>query len=603
MTVGMLQMAVTEHLEVNREKICHHVALGADRGCQVVVFPEGALDWSPEATVLSEVDRAIDAIRERAARCNVHVIVGFLYRDGDPDATQPHGSPARQYNAMVAFRSDGSLLQRVSKLSDSGGAGVAPGLVYIEGVPCNIVVCSDRWLRAVQELPVMAGSKVIFEIANGGMNGWSDELGWFRYVPLAERTSSWVVVCNTSQMPLWYPAWPGKSSLRYQDLAPDMRPPRGHGHCAVIDPHGSMVLAEGGADDVFRVVELDLSQADQAMAKQRQRHASLRHFWDLGVEIMESASTPAPADTPPQLHSTSRSITVAAAQIASTLDPDTNCARIEAQSTRAAEGGAELVVFPELAVTGAGAVDLATLDESTLDRYRQRVAAAAAGAGIAVAAGMPWQIGDEVYDSAFVFDSHGRELTRYDRVSTDGAGPFTASRDLHRMWFELDGIWGVVTLGSDVLWTELAELAAVAGAQLHLHLGYDPCIGPDAARRRTQRWIHLARYRTLTVTTNAARVTGISAQSHSVGPADGGSAIWCDLYREPSDPGDVEMYLPYHANCVAQAGTGQELILATRTVNERNPHFDAAIRTRNPQMINWYATGARALAPRGAVTT
>jgi len=61
--------------------------------------------------------------------------------------------------------------------------------------------------------------------------------------------------------------------------------------------------------------------------------------------------------------------------------------------------------------------------------------------------------------------------------------------------------------------TELAELAAMAGAQIHVHLDHDPTSDPDASLRRLQVWSNLASFQTFTATVNVV-----------------GSAIWDDLH-------------------------------------------------------------------------
>ena len=49
------------------------------------------------------------------------------------------------------------------------------------------------------------------------------------------------------------------------------------------------------------------------------------------------------------------------------------------------------------------------------------------------------------------------------------------------MWFEVRGVPAVVTVGRDVLWNEIAELAAIGGAQIHCHLANDAG-GPGSPR-------------------------------------------------------------------------------------------------------------------------
>ena len=88
-------------------------------------------------------------------------------------------------------------------------------------------------------------------------------------------------------------------------------------------------------------------------------------------------------------------------------------------------------------------------------------------------------------------------------------------------------------------------------------------------------------------------------------PADGGSAIWDDLNglsdirsalktrRVEPDP-SAHIYSPWSANCVAKAGSGEQLIYATRRVNRANPHQESRF---NPQMLTWYQLGAGLLGP------
>ncbi len=68
------------------------------------------------------------------------------------------------------------------------------------------------------------------------------------------------------------------------------------------------------------------------------------------------------------------------------------------------------------------------------------------------------------------------------------------------MWFRVKGVPAVVTIGRDALWTELSELAAVAGAQLHIHLDHEIDDSPAARQRRLQTWANCASFLTFTAT-------------------------------------------------------------------------------------------------------
>jgi hypothetical protein len=148
-----------------------------------------------------------------------------------------------------------------------------------------------------------------------------------------------------------------------------------------------------------------------------------------------------------------------------------------------------------------------------------------------------------------------------------------------------------VTVGRDALWSEIAELAAVRGAQVHLHLAYDRDTSEAGALRRRQLWCNLASYRTFTATVNAATPSGLSRPS---APASGGSAIWEDFHRASS--GRAGGFVPHSAVRLAEAGNGVEVLCATQAVPEVNGHLARMTGTTNPQMRPWYLTGAQAIA-------
>lgn len=75
------------------------------------------------------------------------------------------------------------------------------------------------------------------------------------------------------------------------------------------------------------------------------------------------------------------------------------------------------------------------------------------------------------------------------------------------MRFRVKGVPAFVTIGRDALWTELTELAAVAGAQVHVHLDDDPDPSSDATLRRRQIWSNAASYLTFTAVANTVDST------------------------------------------------------------------------------------------------
>jgi hypothetical protein len=159
------------------------------------------------------------------------------------------------------------------------------------------------------------------------------------------------------------------------------------------------------------------------------------------------------------------------------------------------------------------------------------------------------------------------------------------------MWFRVKGVPAFVTIGRDAQWTELAELAAVAGAQIHIHLDHEADDSPAARQRRLQTWVTSASFLTFTATVGVLE-----------------AMLWDDLRgREETrhavkgtpkpDLGVVEVESPFSANLVARAARG-ELVVATRRVSASNPYHPARTSNLNPQMKPWYELGAQLISPR-----
>jgi hypothetical protein len=177
-------------------------------------------------------------------------------------------------------------------------------------------------------------------------------------------------------------------------------------------------------------------------------------------------------------------------------------------------------------------------------------------------------------------------LTRYDQLASDRPGFFEESGNAGAMWFQVRGAPAVVTVGRDGLWSEIAELASIGGAQIHFHLSHDA----RDSLQRLQIQACLASWSTFTVTVNATS------------PAGGGSAIWEDLRRtsetrlvmreERAGPGAESMaiYSPFSANCLVRASGEERILYAAQKVNGTNRHHAMS---KNPGMAGWYQLGSR----------
>jgi predicted amidohydrolase len=565
--IGIAQVYPEAKLSANVEKMLAWIERGRAEGCRVVVFPEGVLTGAPPNGT-AEMKEALAAVRRAAARAGVYVIFG---------GSGPSSGTARPFQWAEVIDPGGEPILRYDKIYDRHDAST-PGVFLIDGVPAGVMICADRWLRGVEELPVMRGAKISFELSNNFEVEWVDPLKWYWYVSRALRTNVWVVFANTGNPP-------GDAKAR---LTPRERR---HGHSAVVAPDGR--IAAAAEDDAERLLTavLDPQGASRREALARLEHPALRPFWEAGVRMLEGGAPPR-LDPFRPCESPEVAVKLAAAQMTVSRDVEENLRRMEHQARAAAAQGADLVAFPELAVTGVRPEDIREARPAALGRALERLCAVARENRIAVAAGMPHLDGDRRLNSAFVIGPDGAVLTRYDQLSARPDGLFEPGTRPRSMWFRLKGVPAIVTVGRDALWTELAEFGAAAGAQVHVHLTHEPDGGPEARLRRLQVAAAFASFRTFTAVANAAS------------PAGGGSSLWEDLHSRdevrnaldgkpaPAPPSPGAIYSAFSANCLAVAGDREALLAATRRVNRTNPSRAARL---NRALAPWYELGARVM--------
>ncbi len=566
LTIGVVQFSPEAALERNRDKFVRFISKAKAEGCRVVVFPEGALHSPPE-TSKAKIEAAIQVVQAAAAENGTYVVMGLDYRLTD---TEP------LHNRLLVLNPDGYIIHCYDKIWGDPRFPNVPGLFHIDTIPCCAILCADRWARGVEELPVFVGAQIIFECSNNYDNEWIPDLGWYWQVPRALRNGAYVIFCNTPR------ERPG--------IALEGREWPGHGHSAIIAPDGMLMAAAAEEADRLLVVTIEPERATRNEALRRCRHPLFSRFWDIGIQIINGGHFEAPAFEP--LVAQPTAITIAAVQMACSRSIPTNLEKMRRLCWEARwAGGADVIVFPELAVTGANEDDIRKANQSALASSLVEMKAAARAAQTFVTFGMPYTAEDgRLYNSAFVLGVDGTLLTRYDQLVPDRPNLFAPGMSTRAMWFQVNGVPAVVTIGHDALWSELAELAAVRGAQIHLHLCYDRDTSPAGGLLRKQLWINVASFKTFTATVNAASPASVL---HPSAPANGGSMIWQDFHRAAT--GSVGGYAPHSAVRLVEAGEGETILYATQLIPPFNPHFGQLARTHNPQMKAWYIAGAQAI--------
>lgn len=140
-----------------------------------------------------------------------------------------------------------------------------------------------------------------------------------------------------------------------------------------------------------------------------------------------------------------------------------------------AKAGADLVLFPECAVTGYHC-DFASVSPSQVEAALERISGAARAARCHVLVGCPTFAGRKRFNSLVVFDRHGRKVFCYSKIHLTAMDKrlFTAGNAL--AYFRLAGVPCTAIICHERRYPELVRLPVMLGAQVvfHPNAGLDP---------------------------------------------------------------------------------------------------------------------------------
>lgn len=572
-TVGVVQSVNENTLDKNRAKIIRFIGRAKSRRCQLVIFPENALysaDISVDNPIKADIDAAIEQIGQRADLANVCVIFGTSHKPADN---------AKYRNKGIVFDSDGNRLLSCWKTKD------VPRPFDVRGVRCNLVICSDRTYLEHSDLPcLVAGSQVIIDISGGhGGDDGRPDLRRIRYRPWARRTNAYVIVSN-----------PVHDDTDFMGNSP------WGGGSAIVRPDGSIQASRRYEKDVMIVEEIDTDKATRAEAERRKNHPIFGSFWEMGKKLLEGGTVNPAAEVTPY-SSAERNVKIAAVQMACSRDMNENIRNIVDHITEAAEEAADVVVFPELAVTGYRKDDVLAVSQSALESALSQIRSEARARRIYVIIGMPYDVDGARRNCAFVIADDGTVRTRYSQVVVKRSELFRPGESTRAMWFTVKGVHSIVTIGDDADWVEIADLAANRGMYLHFHISYQADASADEATVRKQRNLLMLRYAKYGSVVNAADPSGLPNPSS---PAHGMSMIISrEGGHEQASPAGLEYYLPYQTSVVESAGVTETMICATRKTTRRNDldlhrHHRNRNRKSRPQRgwYDWIARGTELIA-------
>jgi len=539
--IAVVQAKIENTLENNLDKIITFIEKANMEDCDLVIFPEALLYYSAVAIENSsneDIDLAIEMVRQKAISESIYIVLCTEYKDPDTDT---------YYNRGFVFDPDGR------KLIDYHKYLYVPPRFFVKGVPMNLILCADRWQLELSDLPALVQDSQVIIDASGGHGGddGKPDLRWIRYQPMAQRTNAYVVV----------------SSVIHEDA--DFMGDSPWGGCsAVIRPDGTFQAKFLHEVDTMMVEDINLDLVVKKEAETRRNNPLFKPFWDAGEKLINREHiTPVPKLEP--YISEPAEISIAAVQMVCSRNIDENVDQIKTYIRQAAENNADIVVFPELAVTGSLEEDIRSVNQKTIDRAMNDLRESAKTNKIFVIVGAPYYLDNERKNCAIVISDNGSIETIYAQINNKRSGLFSNGLSTKALWFKVKGVYSIVTIGEDANMIEIPDLASFRGMNLHFHISNEYYSSDDESIIQTQKNITMLQYANFGGFVNAV-IPSTPKDTDTI--TGGGSMIVCREggHNIPA-PADVVYYLPYATSVVEKAGPGEGIMYATRKINNDYP--------------------------------
>jgi predicted amidohydrolase len=267
--VASVQMAISDSIDTNLERITRGIAEGKAAGARLVLFPETALSGFDKATVeeleWERLKEAEKAIARAAESHDIYVLFGSVTRSNE----------ARPFNTAVLAGPDGKEITRYHKMVPEKH--FAPGdhlaLFEVDGIPCTVIICHDERFPELVRIPVLNGALVCFyisyevnspEAARRKKEGYRAQL-----IARAAENGIWVVQSNGIGGP------PGSRNLSL-------------GCSRIVDPGGVVITEAPELQDAMLVEDLHPAKARRGNALESLDMKPLEAWWRDGMGLLGS---------------------------------------------------------------------------------------------------------------------------------------------------------------------------------------------------------------------------------------------------------------------------------------------------------------------------
>jgi len=527
--LAIIQMAISADVEVNCQKMTQWIDKAAEDQARVVVFPEGALWVGPED--ISKGSDCRNKLANLAREKNMYIIFGECL---------PGSKPKEEVQAARVFGPNGEEIFHYVKHYSVPSSPI-PGVFQIDDIPAGAIICADRWLRTVEELPIQLGAKISFELSANFEAEWVPDLGWYWYIPRALRNNVWVVFANS---------------------AANVNCP-GHGHSAVVSPDGTVVASLPDSREAMLICDINPQLATRREAVRRATHPTLQDFWKTGLRMYDGIIPD--ANVKISASGQSAVVTLAATTVTGDLREMT-----EAIATAKLQS-ADLLAFPSRACHPANLAEIQQLAR----QYR-----------ICLAVGIrPTEKTEAPY--AAIIGGDGSIVTQVFALSNERTPQ--SKGHLRNLLFSLKGVPAIVVLENDILWTEIVELAAVHGVRILVHLNYTEDSSQHSRQRQLQVWATAASYQMFSVMADiqqAALWEDLNPRAERRAVIEG---------RALPDPPPVEILSPFSANLIRHT-VKRDVIAASQRIPAGLNYFQDRVGLY-PGLKAWLQLGQEYLFP------
>jgi predicted amidohydrolase len=271
LTLAACQMLTDPDPAVSAEKVVQRLHEAADRGADVVAFPEACLCgyrcdadyWrraDPQAFADAE-GRVVEACRE----FSLGAVLGTAHWQDD-----------QLYNSLLVIDKGGVVRGRYAK-THLAEEWPVPGqrlpIYDLAGVPSCFIICHDVRYPELVRLPVAAGARICYFCSCESGLLWEHKLSAYRAMPIARATENdiYLVMANM-------PADP--ENMR--------SPSQSHGNSKIIDPDGNVLDEAGYFEERLVLATVDVSAARGRWARRAlEDDTILRQWMRSGLELVE----------------------------------------------------------------------------------------------------------------------------------------------------------------------------------------------------------------------------------------------------------------------------------------------------------------------------